>query len=492
MGEPWFPFVQIEDRTGQLALALAVPAKDINSLQTSQLRAYLAEHYGTPGDATITIRGVQESEFIPNATDCPISFATDLCNLPNTRPKRDFAFIITLTKGARQEPSLSFSLQVVDSQGVFIYRMRAILPMNRPDQIDRRTITSQVSAVHGISLKKVALFDTLGTPADPVPAHTFIHNLLHGYYYATIAASDRLRAAISNRVGAIEDLIRAEDEYFDMLRGFPANVEEAARRFKRILPDPLVSQIGSAVSTIVEQCGRVAGSLKQLQVDYYTIISAVLRGYAGIVDLSGKYLEAYRDLSNMFATIANVPPSQRILRDFGTTDSWEDMLLRPAQHPPRVMRLLRAVLCLTPPEHPDWGPLKDCAYSIGTSIQKSENGFLACDFSYLSRRAVDTGDAMEMMTRNLLGRFRVKQVHFFWILVFRGEAWLARINGSEDLSIDAKWPLGELTVSLVGASSVALMLSDKRGRGAYLPSVFARPGVARECRRPGTLLCDYV
>jgi hypothetical protein len=328
-----------------------------------------------------------------------------------------------------------------------------------------------------------------------------IHNFLHGTYYIVLALSEKMRIAIQNRARVIEELKMKESMNLEQLRGFKENVGGTMRRLGRVFPGKYVTRLCSEVERVFQLHDQMYRLLQTFSIDFMVELGTQFRAYSNALILYQGYFGCYRDFESYNANPAlSSQPYLGILQEFCATPYAKGVQMNGIMNaifrgPFSLALLFREVLKYTPPQHPDYVPLKECYTAMESSVhtvestnaQEQRNADLGRLRSELARNPDMDQIQRDMMSgRTFLGKFRVKQRgHFYYLLLFNDELWVAKILENKTIVVEQRYPLPKLTVTLVGVASLACVIEAQITRQVRCANTQGRDDLYSEVRAAG-------
>lgn len=418
------------------------PASTANNMTVKQLIEQISSEVGVNTDLDLFIQFPNGMHLLLDENDNPFTFTESLFFLPfNHGDKKKNLHSHYLKASPKKLQILSsIYIPIIDQNSNFLYRMPI---RSTPSTFNMNKIINLLLKVHKCSPDFISVYTIRGQKlnSEKIKKITIKH-ILKGTIYVSLFTNDQIMTKIQKRMNVLNELKSTELNFYNTIEGFVSNVSPVLKKTNIITNKELEDFINS-VNYISGLQQKIVSDLKEMKLDYMTLIGQWFKEYAPFLKGYNQYLTFYKTYLPRITKAMNSKEYKQIFESFSNTTfsnslRFDSVLIIPVQHSPRYVLLLREVLKETPVDHPDYIDLINTFDLVDETIQKlnSEVTLLQKrnELVDLESRFVSNADLIRP-NRSFIGSFKAQyNGGNYLLLLFSDEIWIAVVSNDKKLS----------------------------------------------------------
>ena len=201
--------------------------------------------------------------------------------------------------------------------------------------------------------------------------------ILNRSIYISITLNNCIQNQIQKRVNVLNELKSTEINFFKTISGFIENVTPVFKK-TNILTTKELNDFITAVQYITGLQEKIVSDLKNMRINFMTMIGAWFQEYAPFLKGYNQYLSLYKSYLPRITEAMKLKENKSIFKAFSNSEyannlRFDSVLIIPVQHSPRYVLLLREIIKVTPESHPDYEDLVNTFDLVDETIQKLNN-----------------------------------------------------------------------------------------------------------------------
>lgn len=436
-------------------------ASNVNNLNTKQLLELVSSNVGIETELNLFIKFPNNNFLLLEENESPFQITESLFYLPIDKEDKEKLHSYHLIATPKKKTNRSFLLiPVIDEESNFLYMM-PFLQTSKSFHLD--SILKSIQAIHQCPKSSISVYTKKGQKLnDDMVKLVTIKHVLNQSIYISLTMTKHIHDQIQKRVNVLNELKSTEINFFKTINGFIENVTPVFKKTNILTANELNSFV-NAVHYIIGLQERIVSDLKDMRINYMTLIGTWFKEYVPFLKGYNQYLTLYKmclpKITEAMKLKENKPIFEAFLNsEYSNSLRFDSVLIIPVQHSPRYMLLLREMIKATPEAHPDYEDLVNTFELVDETIQKLNNEVTVfqkkqelMNFESLFSEKVD----LFCPNRNYIGYYNAQyKSENYLLLLFSDEIWLSIVNKEGKLKRKKKLSLDDTNVFTYSNKSV--------------------------------------
>ena len=417
------------------------PASSASNMTAKQLIEQVSSEAGVDTNLDLMIQFPNNFLLVLDEDDNPFSISESLFFLPfnpDDRKKLHTHYLKVSPKKLQIRSSLY--IPVIDQNSNLLYMMPI---QSTPSTFSMGKIIELILNVHKCSPDSISVYTRRGQKlSSETIKRVTIRHILKGTIYMSLFTTGQISTQIQKRVNVLNELKSTELTFSHTIDGFVDNVSPILKK-TNILTSSELENFKNAVNYISGLQKKIVFDLKEMRLDYMTLIGRWFKEFAPYLKGYNQYLTFYKTFLPKITKAMNSKEYSNIFESFldssfSNSLRFDSVLIIPVQHSPRYVLLLREVLKETPNCHPDYEDLINTFDLVDETIQKLNSEVTLLQKRHelinLESRFTSTVDLIKP-NRSFIGSFKAQynQSNFLFLL-FSDELWICAVSKGQKLT----------------------------------------------------------